>query len=153
MATDPRAETLARLASIDVTLKAILLVLSEKRTDAPSVPDRLLEGQHGDPLVRMKDPRDWTGEPMKGRTFSQCPPEYLDLCAERFDYFIQKANEGLGSVTNDDEEAELRKEIKYKTLDAQRARGWAARLRKGWTPPAPAAMPEDEFARNAEPVW
>lgn len=143
MSTDPRVETLARLASIDVTLKAILLVLSEKRNTAPSaetVPDRVLDSPHGDPDVRQKDPRDWSGPTMKGKRFSQCPPDYLELLAERYDYFAGNEQDA--------------KKAGYNRLDAQRARGWAARLRNGWTPAtAPAAAVSDNFAADAEPRW
>jgi hypothetical protein len=77
---------------------------------------------------------------MTGRAFSECPPEYLDMVADRLDYFSSQ----LGD--SDDE----KKKRKYNTLDAARARGWAARLRSGWTPPAPAA-PLNEAER--EPQW
>jgi hypothetical protein len=144
MATDPpRVETLARLASIDATLKAILLVLSEKRNDAPAsetVPDRVLDGPHGDPEVRQKDPRDWSGPSMKGKRFSECPADYLDLLAERYDYF----------AGNEQDE----KKAGYNRLDAKRARGWAARLRGGWKPAEPVQHDTgDNFAANAAPRW
>jgi hypothetical protein len=77
-----------------------------------------LDGKYGDPEVRAKDPRDWTGEPMKGRRFSECPPEYLDMLASRFDFFA-------GRETDE-------KKARYNRLDAGRARGWAARKRNGW---------------------
>lgn len=80
-----------------------------------------LDSKYGDPLVRAKDPRDWTGEPMKGRNFSQCPPEYLDMLAARFDFFASRESDP--------------KKAKYNRLDASRARGWAARKRGGWQSP------------------
>ena len=135
MSTDPREETLRLLRSIDATMRAVLLVLSEKRNDEPSAPtanDSVCNGPHGDPVVKAKDPRDWTGPPMKGRKFSECPPEYLDLLADRYDYF----------ATKDDADE---KAVKYAKLDAARARGWAARLRGGWVAPAP-APPSGGFA-------
>jgi hypothetical protein len=137
MATDPRVETLAKLASIDATLKAILLVLSEKRNDTPAerVPEALLAGPYGDPEVKAKDPRDWSGPSMKGRKFSECPPDYLDLLADRYDYFA-------GNETDPTKAG-------YNRKDAQRARGWAARLRAGWTPPTPSRVNEAE----GEPQW
>ena len=126
MATDPREETLRLLRSIDATMRAILLVLSEQRNDAPAVNDSVCNGPHGDPIVKAKDPRDWTSEPMKGRHFSECPPEYLDMLAERYDYFASK--DGADE-----------KDVRYAKLDAQRARGWAARLRGGYRAPTPTA--------------
>ncbi len=146
MTTDPREESLRLLRSIDATMRAMLLVLSEKRNDASSVPDSVCNGPYGDPIVRAKDPRGWTAEPMKGRKFSECPPEYLDMIADRFDYFASKDEEKLKDVSDDDEEAEIQKKIRYSKLDAQRARGWAARLRSGYKsqPPAPAQGFSDE---------
>lgn len=58
---------------------------------------------------------------MTGRTFSECPPEYLDLLADRFDYFAGKEPD--------------EKKAGYNRLDARRARAWAARLRSGWNRP------------------
>lgn len=155
-ATDPRAETLARLASIDVTLKAILLVLSEGRNGQPStsaVPERLLEGPHGDPIVKAKDPRDWAGISQQGKRFSECPPDYLDLVAERCDYFLTRSEAELAeaNTAHDRDAADAaKKSIKYTRLDAQRARGWAARLRSGWTPPVSAPRVHDA---EGEPQW
>ena len=139
MATDPREVTLAKLTSIDATLKAILLVLSEKRNDAPSdqsIHDRVLDGPHGNPVIKAKDPRDWSGDSMNGRTFSECPPEYLDLLADRYDYFSTKPDQEPSKV-------------RYAQIDAQRARGWAARLRAGWTPPVAPRVNE----ADSEPTW
>ncbi len=132
--TDPRVETLRLLASIDVTLKAILLVLSEKRGTASSAPAVDLDGKHGDPEVKAADPRDWTGPTMRGRRFSACPPEYLDLLADRFDYFASK----------DDDP----KKRRYNELDAARARGWAERIRNGEV-----GAVTDRRIEEAEPTW
>ena len=135
MPTDPRVETLAKLASIDATLKAILLVLSEGRNEPAKVPDALLNGPHGDPVIKAKDPRDWTGEPMHGRKFSECPPEYLDLLAERYDFFATKPDQ-------------TPEKVRYAQLDAKRARGWAARLRAGYVAPSGQAVTVE-----GEPAW
>lgn len=135
MSTDPRVESIRLLASIDATLKALLLVMSEKRNDAPytsNIPDHILDGPHGDPIVKAKDPRDWSGGPMSGKRFSECPAAYLDLVADRLDYFASK------------EEDPTKK--RYNELDAKRARGWAARLRAGYVPLTPAHDP-------GEPSW
>ncbi len=136
------AETLRLLASIDATLKALLLVTSEKRNDAPigqQAPQVDLDGPHGDPVIKAKDPRDWSGEPMRGRRFSECPAAYLDMLADRYDYFAAKP---------DSEE----KDRKYARLDGARARGWAARLRAGWTPPQ-SAEPEPDYVTDGGPTW
>lgn len=113
-ATDPRVETLRLLQSIDASLKALV---AAQRGGAPTAERVELDGPHGDPIVRAKDPRDWTGEPMKGRHFSECSPDYLDMLAERFDYFASQEQDP--------------KKAKYNRLDAARARGWAQRIRDG----------------------
>lgn len=118
------AETLALLKSIDTTLKH-LLALAEAGQPAPSVD---LDSERGNFVIRAKDPRDWTLDSMVGKKLSECPATYLDLLAERYDYF---------NTTEADE-----KKRKYNTLDAARARGWAARVRAGYK--APAAAPAAE---------
>jgi hypothetical protein len=109
-------EAIRLLRSIDSSLKSLLAMQGgahqTERVD--------LDGPHGDPVIKAKDPRDWTGEPMKGRKFSECPPDYLDMVAERFDYFASKEEDP--------------KKAKYNRLDAARARGWAQRLRGGFKP-------------------
>jgi len=124
-------EALAVLRSIDGSLKS-LLALSQQRRQAPDkisrggavASDRDLDGRFGDPEVKFM-PRDWTGHSYKGRKFSECPPDLLDMLAETFEYFGIKA----------DEKREMTEKGKpvgdYKRLDAARARGWAARIRSG----------------------
>lgn len=99
--------------------------------------DRDLDGQYGNPEVKAKDPRDWTGDTMKGKRFSECPPEYLDLVASRLDYFA--------SQTEGSQDADEQKKRRYNLIDASRARGWAARKRAGWQPP-----PEEPSAFGTE---
>jgi hypothetical protein len=137
MATDPRVETLNILRSIDNSLKALVAMQGGARQT-----ERVdLDGPHGDPVVRAKDPRDWTGEPMKGRTFSQCPADYLDMIAERFEYFAGKETD--------------EKKAKYCRLDAARARGWSQRIRGGFVPvPQPVSaggFAGDEFGGDGAP--
>lgn len=132
----------ALLKGIDASQKAILAELrkgARKQTAsaAPTVAsDADLDGPHGDPVVRMKDPRDWSGASMKGRRFSECPAEYLDLVASRFDYFAEQAE-----ATN--EMYEGKPVAPRKRKDAARARGWAARVRAGKVQhqPVPTAAP------------
>lgn len=108
--------------------------------DVPAIASAAdLDGKYGDPEVKAKSPRDWTGDSMQGRHFSQCPPEYLDLVASRLDYFA--------SANASSEDAEDRKKARYNRLDASRARGWAQRLRSGWkAPEATAGFPSDNGA-------
>lgn len=114
------------LRSIDATLIRIAAHLGALQPTtahvAPSVPlDVDLDGKYGNPIVKAKDPRDWIGESQQGKRLSECPPEYLDMVAARLDYFAEKE--------------ENAKKKQYNRLDAARARGWASRLRAGWTPP------------------
>ncbi len=133
------------LQSIDWTMKAMLSSIRESmekreaaRQAAPAMSggmgkpsgitvasDQDLDSQYGDPIIKMKDPRDWTGPSMIGLTFSQCPAEYLDLVADRLDYFASKAEEE-GKTTSAGKPV-----APYNRKDAARARGWALRVRAG----------------------
>jgi hypothetical protein len=112
------------LRSIDATLKELLALSKSKRAAAkPSDDQKLhvdLDGQYGDPLIKAKSPRDWKGPDMTGRHFSECPPEYLDQLAARYDYFTTT-------------ETDIKKRH-YNELDAAKARAWAARIRSGYKP-------------------
>lgn len=121
------------LLSIDASLKTLV---AEKRAAAPKpiASDRDLDGPHGDPVLKF-NPRDWTGAPYKGRRFSECPPELLELVAETFDWFAQQAEQKHERTNAGKPVAD------YKRADAARARGWAKRIRDGkhQPPPPPAA--------------
>lgn len=143
---------LVLLESIDASLKA-LLALSKQRTARTTeggkdiASDRDLDSQHGDPVIQAKDPRDWSGPTMKGRRLSQCPPEYLELFAERCDFFARQADE-KGEMT-----AKNKPRSTYLRKDASRARGWAQRLRDGWTAPAAGAAPASRDWPDASKEW
>jgi hypothetical protein len=97
--------------------------------------DADLDHKFGDPQI-LTPPRDWTGPFTPGQTMSQSDPDLLELVAERCDYFAQK---------NDRERAVTDKGVpksKYDRAKAAKARGWAARLRKGHKPAAPPPMDE-----------
>lgn len=140
------------LKSIDDRLRLLnehfgIGVRLEPKPDAVSAvaSDRDLDSQHGNPEVKAKDPRDWTGPTMKGRRFSECPAAYLLLVADRLDYFAKVADELMREqVPGSDEAKAAASKARYNRLDASRARGWAERLRKGWTPP-----PEEPAAFTA----
>jgi hypothetical protein len=123
-------EVLQVLRSIDNSLKELVLIARQKRgggaaasSSAPA-PDRDLDGKYGDPVVKFH-PRDWHGQECKGLKFSQCPVDFLDMLAETFDYFADKAEKSGETTTAGKPVAP------YKRQDAARARGWAARLRSG----------------------
>jgi hypothetical protein len=126
-------EVLACLKSIDASLKR-LIAANKEASSAPLVADdRDLDSQHGNGPVTF-EPRDWSGEPCKGRPYSECPAPFLDMLAEVYDYFAEKA----------DAEGDAKK-AGYKRKDAARARGWAKRIRSGEhdpTGPSGDAVPE-----------
>lgn len=124
-------ETLRLLKSIDASLRTLVALVGANgaHTDAGQriATARELDGQWGDPEVRF-DPRDWTGPSFKRRRLSQCPPDYLDLLAEAFEYFARKAEEKDERTDKGKPVAEFRKS------DAAKARGWAKRMRDGEIP-------------------
>lgn len=79
--------------------------------------DEDLDGKYGNPEIRRDPPR-WQGEPMVGRKFSECPPEYLDTLA------------GFNDWRADQDEKKGDPRSKWARLDAGRARGWARRIRQ-----------------------
>lgn len=131
------AEIVALLASIDASLKSLVARQVPAQASPPSpaavASDRDLDGPYGDPIIKAKDPRDWTGPTMAGKKFSECPAEYLDALADRYDYFAVKADEA-NELT-----ASGKPKSHYSRLDAARARGWAARIRSGAAKPSTAA--------------
>lgn len=120
-------EILDVLWSIDASLKQLV---SQTRTTAVKeiAPASDLDGQYGDPEVKAKDPRDWTGPTQKGKRFSQCSSEYLELVASRLDWFAEQA-EKEGKTTSSGKPL-----APYNRRDAARARGWAKRIRDGYVP-------------------
>ena len=128
MADNARTLTaLDYLASIDASVKA-MAALARRSAPKPIASDRDLDGTHGDPELRFL-PRDWTGPDFKGRRFSECSADLLDMAAETFDYFADQA-EAKNEVA-----ANGKPVAPYKRADAARARGWARRTRSGWTAP------------------
>lgn len=95
--------------------------------------DADLDSDYGDEPVKFK-PRDWTGAFVKGQRMSESAPEFLDLLASSFAYFAQKNEESGAKADNGTPKAV------YDRRSERRARGWAARLRGGWTPKAAPAM-------------
>lgn len=124
-------DAITLLRSIDATLKQ-LLAQTKAHTPKEIASDADLDGQYGDPIVKVKDPRDWTGPSMKGRRFSECPSEYLEMVASRLDFFAESAERENKIASNGKPEAP------YRRRDAARARGWAQRVRNGWKSTRPA---------------
>lgn len=90
-------------------------------------PDSELDGKYGDPVIKTA-PRDWNGPFRSGQAMSESEPELLELVAERCDYFAQK-NDRERQVTDQGVP-----KSKYDRSKAAKARGWAARIRKGYKP-------------------
>jgi len=98
--------------------------------DPPRVAsDADLDGRYGDPEIRAKSPRDWTGDEQLGKRFSQCPAAYLELVADRLEYFASMKESMI------DPDPDTLKKARFERLDASRARGWAARIRAGYKAP------------------
>lgn len=120
-------EAVALLRSIDASLKRLVTLLQPQQPQHIAS-DRDLDSPHGDPVIKAKSPRDWHGPSMEGKRFSECDPVYLDLLAARYDYFAQE-NETRNELATDGKPKAI-----YNKRDGARARGWAARIRAGWTP-------------------
>jgi len=142
-------EELALLRSIDATLKELLALSKSKRGVAPApasniADDADLDSEYGDEPVKFK-PRDWTGAFVKGQRMSECSPEFLEMLAESFAYFARK-NDDAGEKTDSGKPKSF-----YDRRSERRARGWAARKRAGWKPPA---VEEKAWAVGEEgPQW
>lgn len=114
-------------------------------------PERELQGQYGNPDVR-KDPKDWTGQSMVGRRFSECPSEFLDMLAAFSDWKAEKDLEKLGTERDAEKAETLKKYAKYAKRDARLARGWAIRNMSGAPAPASASARPASERRAAEPA-
>lgn len=146
-------ETLALLRSIDASLKQLLAV-SKVSKPKEIAPDSDLDGQYGDPIVKAADPRDWTGPTQKGKRFSECSSEYLELVASRLDYFADQA-EKENKLTSTGKPV-----APFNRREAARARGWAKRVREGRVPVAVAVAetwgthpPADPATMDAGNPW
>ncbi len=107
--------------------------------------DADIDGPRGDPEVRFM-PKRWTGADCKGRPFSTCEPEFLDLLADAYEWFAQRDDESNAVDKNGGPKS------KWSRLDASRARAWSARLRGGGqADAAPRARPAPAPAPAARP--
>jgi len=140
MATD---DALILLRSIDASLKQLVKQSLQAQPKAIAS-DRELDSQYGNPVVKF-NPRDWTGDSFKGARFAQCPAPFLELLAETFDYFAQKAEETDKRANNGKPVAP------YNRSDAARARGWAKRVREGHV--YTAAAPTSGGNGTSAPEW
>lgn len=127
---------LEQLARIEAKIDRLLG--QQPASAAPGIaPDSDLDSQWGDEEVK-KNPKRWQGDSFAGRRMSECSPEFLDCLAEHFDYKAGKeAEDAQDSALTEEQRAAKKKYSGYSRKSAARARGWAARLRAGWKPPAP----------------
>ncbi len=97
------------------------------RTDGGAVADdRDLDGLYGNFQVKRDPPR-WDGQSYVGFKLSETEPAYLD-CLASFKEWQADKDEQQGK-----KDAKGRPTAPMNRKDAARARGWAARLRNGWT--------------------
>jgi hypothetical protein len=125
------------LRSIDASLKQLVAAsVQHVAGGAGAASEADLSDPRADETVKL-NPRDWTGDSFKGHSMSMCPPAFLEELAKAHDYFAKK-NEGKltdkGKPKSD-----------FERRSAGRARGWAARLRAGWRPPAIATAASDDL--------
>jgi hypothetical protein len=91
-----------------------------------------------DQKVRF-DPKNWPGDPHKGRMFIQCDPGFLDMYADQIEWFAQKAKEKVAAGTADDS---AKRDAQWGELNAAQYRRLAQDMRAGLVqqaaPPPPA---------------
>jgi hypothetical protein len=82
--------------------------------------DADLDGKFGDPPVRFAPRRFAGGEQYVGRTYSECPSDFLDALAEALEWSANNPKPGKDPKYSD-----------YDRKDAARARGWSRRNANG----------------------
>jgi hypothetical protein len=132
------ADLTARVTKLENLLGSVARAFGGSSDDAAIATDRMMDHEKGDPLVKLT-PRDWKGVSMKNKHFSECPPDFLDVLAESFDFFAKK-NDERGEKT-----PQGKPKGDFDRWGAKLARGWAKRLRDGWQPKA---KPEPKTAAN-----
>lgn len=158
---DPKpANVLDHLMRIEAKLDALMAHLGATGRPAASsngarppsgstgevAPDHDLDGEHGNPAIR-KDPHKWDAErdgSFIGCTYSECPPEYLDMVASTNDWRADQ-DDAKGAAGEKNPKG-YPKSGRFARMDAARARGWAARKRRegGGAPGRAPAPPDDQ---------
>lgn len=72
-----------------------------------------------DPIVKLL-PRNWSGPDLRGKHFSECPPNFLGMTAHLLDSFADK--------NADDPDPQKQKFAKWDRENAEAARRWRAKL-------------------------
>lgn len=128
------------LTSIDISLQRLTTQgsVTKRAADVPTTAKVAtaadLDSTYGDEPVKF-NPKFWSGDSCKGKTMSECPPDFLDMLAESFGYFAGLSEAAGTKTTSGKPKAD------YERRSERRARGWAARMRAGWTPPPQEAPP------------
>ena len=108
-----------------------------KSSDAEVADDADLDGKFGNEEIRkMPTAKYWSGEDFTGFTMSNTTADFLDAFAK-----YKSACAYMNEKSGDEAKA---KYVGYDRRSAARARGWAKRLRDGWT--APKTAGGDPFA-------
>jgi hypothetical protein len=116
---------------VDLARQVAKLTAGGPQAGPTVAPDAVLDSKSGDPVVKAKPPRDWSGPSYVGRKHSECPPELLDMMAERLEYFASRADE-TGEMDAKGEKPKSH----WDRRNASICRGWAKRIRAGWKAPA-----------------
>lgn len=131
---------------VAVTNEAIFAMLQKLGADVGKikaamglvVPDSELDSRFGNPTVKFRNmPKKWTGENFTGKSFSECPPELLDLLADLYEFFGKQNDE---KQLKDDKG---RPKSHWDFQNAKLARAWAERKRNGWVSAAPSTSTND----------
>jgi hypothetical protein len=110
------------------------LIAAKAVSSVPMVADEAdLASPKGNPIVRFS-PKNYRGVSCVNKKFSECPPAFLDMYAEALQYSAEHPKEGKSQYAA------------LSAKDAARARGWSAKIKAGWKPPAAEA---DEYAQPA----
>ena len=84
------------------------------------------------------EPKNWPGDPHKGRSLIQCDPNFLEIYADQIEYFAVKAKEKVAAGTADDN---AKRDAQWGELNAAQYRRLAIDMRSGRVqqqqPPAP----------------
>ena len=140
-------QTLALLTEIRDGIRQLVALQQGGGASSGAVAsDRDLDSKYGDPEVRMRV-RDWSGPDMKGKRYSQCPAEFLELLAEALEWVASKAD-AAGEKTDSGKPVSY-----YRRADAARARGWSARIRAGKVAQPQAEADDWGEDRNAGGGW
>jgi hypothetical protein len=124
-------EQAEQIAALKGTLAAVAAAFGGgAASGSGAATDRELDHpQHGDPEVKLI-PRDGVGMGvLKGQKFSRCSADFLEILAESYDWFATKNDE------KGEKDGKGNPKSMWDRKTARLARGWARRLRSGWTPP------------------